>query len=265
MICISHISELDQCGSGLGDMRWIVIIVLCGALAACVTSCIRTYRQLEMHVWTRPLYSEESPDKRWNATVDETVYEPGWGEYSQIILSLNLRSRHDPAESAKILSMEYYGHTSDRPRLSWSANDSLQVIVPNLSDVTVYKHEFSDIHVDLRFDPNDPATRAAWLKWRNAPRGHPTSVQIAEVHSPDGNWIAAVDEINNGRQFFPHDIVTLTSTRDSKDHEQMLYVGTTEEGRWPPRVSWVSADELQVTVPNRSYVSSRKQDRKSVV
>lgn len=145
-------------------MRRIVVLALCGVLAACVASCIRLNRQLAMHVWTRPLFSVVSPDGHWKAAVDETVYEPSWGEFSQDIVSLSLRSVHDLAHSTKMLALDYHGHPSELPRLSWVDADVLKVVLPNLSNVTIYQREFDGIHVDLHFDPDDPAARAAWLK-----------------------------------------------------------------------------------------------------
>lgn len=45
---------------------------------------------------------------------------------------------------------------------------------------------------------------------------------------------------------------------DPADHAQVLHVVTTDEGHGPPRISWMSADELRVTAPNRSYLSNRR-------
>ena len=201
-----------------------------------------------------------SPDGNWMARIEETDYEPGWGGGGVVIASVKLASTSDPAEVADVLSVDTGGADSNRPHVAWAAANILQVTAANLSYVTVHRREYDGVHVDLRFDPDDAATRAAWLKWLDAPIGHPTSVRIAEAHSPDGNWIATVDQLNNGMQFFPDDSVTLTSTRDPLDHAQVLYVGTTEEGRGPPRVVWVNADELQATAPNLAYISNRKRE-----
>ncbi|MGH7153950.1 MAG: hypothetical protein ACREF3_08460, partial [Acetobacteraceae bacterium] len=146
------------------------------------------------------------------------------------------------------------------PRIEWTDPGVLQIVVENLSYVTVRRSEYQGVRIDLRFDPDDPTTRAAWLKWLSAPQGYPTSIRVATVPSPAGNWIATVDEVNDGRQFFSDDVVTLISTGNPAVHAWVLYVATTEEGRGPVRTAWVNAGELRVTAPNRSYINGRKRE-----
>ncbi|MGH7152431.1 MAG: hypothetical protein ACREF3_00780 [Acetobacteraceae bacterium] len=198
------------------------------------------------------------------ARIEETDYEPGWGGGGVIIASVKLASTSDPAKVANILSVDTDGVDAKRPRVAWIANNVLQITAANLSYVAIDRREYDGVRIVLRFDPDDPATRTAWLKWLHTPRGHPSTVRFAAVPSPDGNWIAAVAEDNDGWEFSPDYPVTLTSRRDPADHARVLYIVSTEESRGPPRVSWTNADELQVTVPSRSYVIDPRREYQGV-
>jgi len=67
-----------------------------------------------------------------------------------------------------ILGVDSSWHDDKRLKIVWSAADMLQIAVPNLSFLKVSAREFHGVKVDLRFNPDDPAARAAWLRKNDA-------------------------------------------------------------------------------------------------
>jgi hypothetical protein len=104
-----------------------------------------------------------SPDGAWEARVDEDVCMFGLGG-GAVVAGVQLVSTRDPARSADLLGVQTGGHEDERPRIAWTAPDVLQVTVPNRSFLKVLMREFDGVRVDLRFDPDDPADRAAWRR-----------------------------------------------------------------------------------------------------
>jgi hypothetical protein len=116
-----------------------------------------------------------SPDGTWEARVDEATCKVGLGG-AAIVAGAHLVSARDPARSADLLGVDTGGHENERPILAWTAPDVLQVTVPNRSFLKVLARQFDGVRVDLRFDPDDPADRAAWrskygMSPNRAPRG----------------------------------------------------------------------------------------------
>lgn len=143
-------------------MKTTAPFVLCGILAAGGGLCLWVQHEfLTDTIWTTPVLVEQSPSGSWKALVDETFDEPSWGG-SVVIASVHLVSTRDSAEHAVILSLDEIGE--QRPWIAWTDADLLQVTVPNLSYLTVYRREYDGVRIDLRFDPDDPAQRAVWLR-----------------------------------------------------------------------------------------------------
>lgn len=104
-----------------------------------------------------------SPDGAWEARVDEDVCMFGLGG-GAVIAGVQLVSTRDPARSADLLGVQTGGHEDERPRIAWTAPDILQVTIPNFLYLKVLMRQFDGVRVELRFDPDDPAERAAWLR-----------------------------------------------------------------------------------------------------
>ena len=104
-----------------------------------------------------------SPDGAWAAVIDEATCEVDWGG-TDIIAGVQLVSMRDPTMIGDVLGVETGGHADMRPRVAWNMPNILQVVVHNLSSPKVLTHEFAGIHIDLRFDPDDPAAREAWQR-----------------------------------------------------------------------------------------------------
>ncbi len=77
---------------------------------------------------------------------------------------VELVSRDRPSDSIDLLEVETQGDNNQRPRIAWSALNALRVTVPNLSHLKVLTRHADGVEVDIQFDSDDPAARAAWLK-----------------------------------------------------------------------------------------------------
>lgn len=204
-----------------------------------------------------------SPDRAWMVRVDE-LEDEGYLGAGVIFTNVHLAPAGGKAKGVDILAVDSDGHDANRPRIAWTAANVLQVTVRNLSYVTIYRREFAGIRIDVRFDPPDPATRAAWLKWLKAPRPPETSTRIAEVPSPDGAWIAAMMMKTGGDRFFSDYAVQLIPPLAAADAVLVLSEEATELGREPPRIAWTAANVLAVTVPNLAAITYRKREYDSV-
>jgi len=102
-----------------------------------------------------------SPDGTWEARVDEATCPVALGGMD-ITAGVHLVSTHDSARIVVLLGVDTGGHDDERPRLMWTAPDVLQVAVFDHSYLKVLRRGFDGVRVDLRFDPDDPADRAAW-------------------------------------------------------------------------------------------------------
>jgi len=109
-----------------------------------------------------------SPDHAWDAVLSEATCPVGFAGMD-ITTEVHLVSTRDPAHFADLLGVDTGGHEDDRPRLAWTAPDVLRVMVPNPFYLKVLTRQFDGVRVDLRFDPDDPAAKDAWLREHNLP------------------------------------------------------------------------------------------------
>lgn len=149
---------------GVSRSCLLTLTVILFVLSGCFT--LVNY-ELSSHVWTTRITEELSPDGAWKAVVDETVVEPGFGGAS-ITDEVDVVSTRDPPRRAEVLGVDTGGHDEDRPRIAWTGLNILRVTIDNLSYVTPHRLDYEDVAIDLRFDPDDPPARAAWLRRRNA-------------------------------------------------------------------------------------------------
>jgi hypothetical protein len=103
-----------------------------------------------------------SPGGGWNAVMEES--DCGGGETASDEDIVKLAPANGGAQVA-ILSTD----SASRPRLLWTGAGTLQVTVPNLSILSVMTRQVGNVHVNLRFDPPDPAARAEWLRKTGLP------------------------------------------------------------------------------------------------
>jgi hypothetical protein len=116
-------------------------------------------------VYAEPLTERVSPDGAWKAYVDHVRHEDAHHVVLQAADMVFLMSMHDPSDDVLVMMMtddnQAYGVF---PEIAWTASDKLQVTVANQSFVKIVQDSYKAVHIDLRFDPDDPAARAAWLK-----------------------------------------------------------------------------------------------------
>jgi len=116
----------------------------------------------------RPWYTHEvllrlsSPTGAWTAVVSEDTVEAPLS--TSINAHVDLISRERPNEPIELLGIDTGGDQGERPRIAWSAPNILRVTVPNVPYLTVLTRQADGVQVDIQFDPDDPAARAAWLK-----------------------------------------------------------------------------------------------------
>lgn len=103
-----------------------------------------------------------SPNGAWKAQVVETIGESPFA--SDIVAGVSIISTTDPKRTADILGVDTSGHDDEQPRVAWIAPNVLRVTVPNLSYLKVLTRDFEEVHVDLRYDPDDAVARAAWRR-----------------------------------------------------------------------------------------------------
>lgn len=98
-------------------------------------------------------------DRRWHAIVDEATCVG-----DDVTATVRVTRAAAGAPTVDVLGIDTGGHEEDRPRLAWSSSGVLDVTVPNLSFLKVLTLSPDGARVRLHFHPDDPASRAAWLK-----------------------------------------------------------------------------------------------------
>src|SRR5882724_5680012 len=82
-----------------------------------------------------PVAEAISPHGAWRAEVVDSLC--GAGFVWDITASVHLVSTTKPDEGADILGVDTGGHHDNRPRITWTAPEVLEVTVPNISYVKV--------------------------------------------------------------------------------------------------------------------------------
>jgi hypothetical protein len=65
---------------------------------------------------------------------------------------------------------------NERPLVAWSASNVLRITVPLRSLLNILTRQAGGVRVDIHFDPDDLAARAAWLKQTNLPPDPPDDI-----------------------------------------------------------------------------------------
>jgi hypothetical protein len=99
-----------------------------------------------------------SPDGYWVAVIDE--YTCDVGSFSTIITDeLHLVSIRYSLPDINLLGVDTNGNVSERPRVTWTAPNALQVTVPLEDYLRFRNRSVEGLQVDIRFDPDDPMVR----------------------------------------------------------------------------------------------------------
>jgi len=105
-----------------------------------------------------------SPDGAWVAVSEEATCDVGLLAMTDVAVGVHLVTTKPPVRDIHLLGVDTGGHESERPLIAWSAPDLLRVTVPLYSCLNVLTRQAEGVRVDVQFDPDDPAARAAWLK-----------------------------------------------------------------------------------------------------
>jgi hypothetical protein len=108
------------------------------------------------------LASLPSPTGNWTVVISEDIADHlDWVEITDgVVLVSNVNS----IEPIDLLWVGTNGDKVNRPRITWSGKNVLSVTVPYKSNLDVLTQHVDRVDVDIRFDPDDPAARAVWLK-----------------------------------------------------------------------------------------------------
>ena len=68
------------------------------------------------------------------------------------------------SEEQDVFFVEEHGDPENRPVVTWVDTYKLQIKVPNRSLIELKKEKFQRVEISVKFDPDDPAERARWLK-----------------------------------------------------------------------------------------------------
>ncbi len=142
-------------------------------------------RQDEDVAFAIPLTERVSPDAAWKAYIDLVVHQDADHPILQGADTVFLMDMHNPSDSVPLLMVTDDSHADNVfPVLVWKAPTILQVTVANRAFVKMIRQDYKGIHVELRFDPDDPAARNAWLNRRDHKPEWPPSPAIAPNSSP---------------------------------------------------------------------------------
>jgi hypothetical protein len=143
-----------------GFKVWIAV----GAFLAVAIACWYVWNQIRPGCSGVVIARSPSPDASWLASVVE--YTCDVGTFSTIIVAeVHLSDTRIPtAPDVDILGVETGGAGHNRPMARWAAPDVLRVTMPLKSILKVLTTRVDGVRIDLHFDPDDPAARAAWLR-----------------------------------------------------------------------------------------------------
>ncbi len=102
-----------------------------------------------------------SPTGSWTALVEATTCNnvPS----ISITADAELMPTGHASRAVFLLVLDTSGYPDERPRIAWSAPNTLLITLPARSNLRVLTRQVGDVRIDLKFSPNY-ATRKAWLR-----------------------------------------------------------------------------------------------------
>jgi hypothetical protein len=80
-----------------------------------------------------------------------------------IAADVHLVTTKPPIRDSVLLTVETGGQDNERPIVAWSEPNVLRVTVPLYSFSKIVTRQAEGVRMDVRFHPDDPPARAAWL------------------------------------------------------------------------------------------------------
>jgi hypothetical protein len=108
-----------------------------------------------------------SPDGALIAVTDEFICDVGFLPSTVTPAGVDLVTTKPPFRDTRLLVVDTGGYADQRPSVAWAAPNVLRITVPLHSLLHILTRQAGGVRVDIHFDPDDPAARAAWLKQTN--------------------------------------------------------------------------------------------------
>lgn len=105
-----------------------------------------------------------SPGGVWLAVDEESTCDVGFLAGSDVVVGVRLLATKPPVRDIQVVGVDTGGYVDERPLVAWSASNVLRITVPLYSYLNILTRKVDGVRVDIHFDPDDPAARAAWLK-----------------------------------------------------------------------------------------------------
>jgi hypothetical protein len=106
-----------------------------------------------------------SPDDSWVVSVrEETCSGEGFATTGITDTVQLLRPGEKWNHNNDIFAVEEHGDPLNRPMTQWLGPRKLQITVPNRSLIGLKKRRDEDVEIVIRYDPDDPADRARFLR-----------------------------------------------------------------------------------------------------
>jgi hypothetical protein len=111
-----------------------------------------------------------SPDDMWVMAVDEYACSGKSFGTSGITDVVQLFRKGDkPTRQNDVFAVNESGHPEYRPQVRWLSPTKLEIVAPNKSLIGLRKRTYESIEVVVKFDPDDSAERARFLKEAGLP------------------------------------------------------------------------------------------------
>jgi hypothetical protein len=143
-------------------------LVALGVLAAVVVGLSMLWNATRLEHTESVIERLPSPDGAWVAVNNEAIVDLGLS--TMVADEIHLVSTNPPFQDTELLMVNTGGIVSSRPRLVWSAPDTLQITL-SLRDYLRFRHRsVKGLHLDIRFDPDSPFVREVCRRPNSPPQ-----------------------------------------------------------------------------------------------
>jgi hypothetical protein len=105
-----------------------------------------------------------SPDDSWTVFVHEDTCSGESLATTGITDTVQLVRAGSAGNQGDVLAVEEHGDPLNRPLTQWLGPRKLQITIPNKSLIGLKKRRYGDVEIVLKYDPDDQAERARFLK-----------------------------------------------------------------------------------------------------
>ncbi|HVA13942.1 MAG TPA: hypothetical protein VNF99_11880, partial [Stellaceae bacterium] len=106
-----------------------------------------------------------SPNEAWIAVIQEEICEgPGIATTGVSDVVRLVPRGNKPEVGEDVFAIEEDGDPAYHPVLRWLTPRELRITVPNKSLIGLQKSSYEGVDIVVKFEPDEPAARARWLK-----------------------------------------------------------------------------------------------------